>query len=785
MESSNNEPRRSNFITAIIDEDLAAGRHKSVVTRFPPEPNGYPHIGHAKSICLNFGLARDYGGRCHLRMDDTNPTTEDMEFVQALQDDVRWLGFEWGEHMYYASDYFERLYQLAVGLIKDGKAYVCSLSEDEIRAGRGSLSAPGTPSPYRERSVEENLDLFKRMRGGEFKDGEHVLRARIDMAAANMKMRDPLLYRIRHAHHYRTEDDWCIYPLYDFAHCLSDSIEGITHSICTLEFENNRELYDWLIEHSQVEAAPHQYEFARLNLANTVMSKRKLRQLVEEGHVDGWDDPRMPTISGMRRRGYTPEAIRNFCDMIGVAKANSQVDFEKLEYSVRSDLNHKAPRVMAVLKPLKVTLTTWPEDHVETLDASLWPHDVPREGTRPVPMTRELYIERTDFEEVPPRKFRRLSPGAEVRLRYSYIIKCDEVIKDEQGDVIELRCSHDPNSRSGQGVGRKVKGTIHWVSASHAVPATVHIYDRLFSQERPGSGGRDFKEDLNPDSRQTLTAFLEPSVASDAPGSRYQFERQGYFISDAVVSKEGALVFNRIVGLRDSWSKQQRATKASPKANPAATSAAKAPDTSQGDAPSERKRPQKRSKAYERQKAREANPTLAARYTRYQDALGLTEGDADLLSGGIALGDFFEAALAAHDDVALTTNWVVNELMFVLKGEDDPSALPFDGARFGALVALVASKAINNNTAKDVLAKMVETGDAPGVIVDREGLRQMDDEADLRAAVDKVFADNPDEAQRLRGGEKKLMGFFIGRVMKATGGKANPKLTRKLIMERS
>jgi glutaminyl-tRNA synthetase len=550
----------ADFIRQIIADDLASGKHETVITRFPPEPNGYLHIGHAKSITLNFGVAGEIkGGRCHLRFDDSNPETEDMEYVQSIQKDVRWLGYDWGEHIYYASDYFEDLYGFAVNLIEQGKAYVCSLSEEEIRQYRGTVTGAGKHSPYRDRPVEENLDLFARMKAGEFADGEHVLRAKIDMEASNMKMRDPLLYRIRHAAHYRTGRDWCIYPMYDFTHCLSDALENITHSICTLEFENNRELYDWIIDNVPAPAKPLQYEFARLNLNYTVMSKRKLIDLVQDGHVNGWDDPRLPTIAGMRRRGITPEAIRNFCERIGVAKANSVVDMALLEHSVRDDLNTKAPRVMGVLDPLKVVITNYPQDQAETdeFDAPYLPDDPPKMGTRKVPFSREIYIERKDFMEDPPKKFFRLAPGREVRLRWAYFITCVDVVKDDNGEVVEIHCEYDPATRGGDSPdGRKVKGTIHWVSAEHSVPAEVRLYDRLFTEPNPDGGkGSDYIQHLNPHSLDVVNARVERSLASSLPGDRFQFERTGYFIADSEDHAEGNLVFNRIVPLRDSWAK--------------------------------------------------------------------------------------------------------------------------------------------------------------------------------------------------------------------------------------
>jgi len=553
----------SNFIRDIILEDLKANKHGGrVVTRFPPEPNGYLHIGHAKSICLNFGLAAEFGGTCHLRFDDTNPTKEDIKYVEAIKSDIRWLGFDWGPHLYHASDYFEKLYEYAVQLIKKGKAYVDSLSAEEIREYRGTLTEPGKESPYRNRSVEENLDLFERMRAGEFEDGAHVLRAKIDMASPNLNLRDPTLYRIRRVPHYRTGDKWCIYPMYDFAHCLSDSIERITHSICTLEFENNRPLYDWILDELNVECHPQQIEFARLNLSYTVMSKRKLLELVDQGHVTGWDDPRMPTLAGLRRRGYTPEAIRNFCERIGVAKRDSLVDIGLLEHCLREDLNKRAPRVMAVLRPLRVVIVNYPEDQVEELEALNNPED-PGMGSRKVPFSRVLYIEREDFREDPPKEFFRLAPGREVRLRYAYYITCVGVVKDERtGEVIELHCTYDPKTRSGwSSDGRKVKATLHWVSAPHALEAEVRLYEHLFTKPNPSDEGEgsDFRAYLNPNSLITLKACrVEPSLANATPGSHYQFERQGYFCVDPD-SSDGALVFNRTVSLRDSWAKIEKA----------------------------------------------------------------------------------------------------------------------------------------------------------------------------------------------------------------------------------
>ncbi|HXU31060.1 MAG TPA: glutamine--tRNA ligase/YqeY domain fusion protein, partial [Thermoanaerobaculia bacterium] len=545
------------FIRDLIDRDRAEGKYGGrVVTRFPPEPNGYLHIGHAKSICLNFGLAAEYGGTCHLRFDDTNPETEDQEYVGSIQHDLRWLGFDWGQNLFHASDYFEPLYDFAVELIKLGKAYVCSLSEDEIREYRGTVKEPGRNSPYRDRSVAENLDLFARMRAGEFEDGAHVLRGKIDMAAANMKLRDPLLYRIKHAAHYRRGDAWPIYPMYDFAHPLSDAIEKITHSLCTLEFENNRDIYDWLVDTLPFEEPPRQTEFARLNLTYTIMSKRKLLELVEKKLVSGWDDPRMPTLAGLRRRGFTPAALRDFCDRIGVAKANSTVDVTLLEHCQREALNLEVPRVMCVLRPLKLVIENYPEGPTEELDAPLYPHDVPKEGSRTLPFSRTLYIERDDFAEVPPKGFHRLSPGREVRLRYAYFVRCESVVKDPStGEITEVHCTYDPATRGGSSPdGRKVPGTLHWVSAEHSLPVEVRLYDRLFQVERPDLEEGGFETTMNPNSLEALSgARLEPAAAELDLGERFQFERQGYFYRDPIDSTSDRPVFNRTVQLRDSW----------------------------------------------------------------------------------------------------------------------------------------------------------------------------------------------------------------------------------------
>lgn len=553
----------SDFIRTIIENDIAAGKNDGkVVTRFPPEPNGYLHIGHAKSICYNFSVAKEFGGHCNLRFDDTNPVTEDTEYVESIQEDIKWLGFDWGDSTLFASDYFEKLYGYAVHLIKDGKAYVCSLTADETREYRGTLTEPGKNSPYRDRTVDENLDLFEKMRDGQFEDGEHVLRAKIDMSSPNLNLRDPTLYRIRHAEHHRTGKAWCIYPMYDYTHCISDALEGITHSLCSLEFEDHRPLYDWCLDNLPVPCHPQQIEFARLNLAYTVLSKRRLIQLVQDGHVTGWNDPRMPTLAGMRRRGYPPAAIRDFCVRIGMSKADNLVDMAMLDFCLREELNKKALRVMAVLNPLKVIIDNYPEDQVEELDADNNPED-PEAGKRKIPFAKEIYIEASDFEEDPPKKFFRLAPGKEVRLKHAYYIKFESIERDEAtGEIKAIHCTYDPDTRGGwSDDGRKVKGTLHWVSAQHAIPATVRIYDHLFTQENPMDveEGKDFTDSINPDSLEEVTTCLvEPSLKDASPGTAYQFIRNGYFCVDPKDSTTDSLVFNRTVGLRDTWAKIQK-----------------------------------------------------------------------------------------------------------------------------------------------------------------------------------------------------------------------------------
>ncbi|MGH7475564.1 MAG: glutamine--tRNA ligase/YqeY domain fusion protein [Longimicrobiales bacterium] len=768
------------FIRDIIAEDLARGKHASIVTRFPPEPNGFLHIGHAKAICLNFGLAEEVAGsRCHLRFDDTNPETEEVAYVEAIERDVAWLGFDWGEHLYFASDYFEQMYAFSEHLITAGKAYVDSQSEDEIRLNRGTINEPGQPSPYRERSVEENLELFRRMRRGEFPNGAHVLRGKIDMASPNMLLRDPVLYRIRHAHHYRTGDDWCIYPLYDYAHPLEDAIECVTHSLCTLEFEGNRPLYDWVVENTPVPSRPRQYEFARLNLDYTIMSKRKLLLLVNQGHVSGWDDPRMPTLAGLRRRGVTPEAIRRFCHMIGVSKADSRVDVGKLEYAIREDLNTRAPRVLAVLRPLKVVITNYGGGGGrggggEDLEAPYWPHDVAREGSRTLPFGREIFIDRDDFMEDPPRGYFRLAPGREVRLRYAYIIRCDEVVKDDAGEIVELRCTYDPATRGGAAPeGRKVQGTIHWVSAEHSLPCTVRLYDRLFVVPDPDAAasdaGREFTDFLSPESLVTLEdARIEPSVQDASPSTHYQFERLGYFVSDDVDSSASRLVFNRTVTLRDTWGRRAGAgAGAAPEGARSRKSSASAPARAPGPA-----QPIIPSRAKD----------LEVRRARYE-ADGLSADHAELLTREAATADLFEAALKRGASARSVANWIINELPREL-GDRALTTLPFAGLELGTLIKLVEDGEVSGSVGREVLAEMLATGDAAQEIVARKGLTQISDEAALGRVVEEVVTASPAKAAEYRAGRTGLLGYFMGQVMASTRGRANPELAKKLLESR-
>jgi glutaminyl-tRNA synthetase len=763
------------FIREIIARDIEKGVYdRPITTRFPPEPNGFLHIGHAKSIALNFGVAEEFGGVCHLRFDDTNPETEEDIYVRSIQRDIRWLGFDWGEHLYFASDYYEQLYQFAEELINRGLAYVDSLSEEEIREYRGTVTEPGKESPYRTRSIQENLDLFRRMRAGEFEDGSHVLRAKIDMSSPNMLLRDPILYRIKHARHHRTGDAWCIYPMYDFAHPLSDGIERITHSICTLEFENNRAVYNWLVDHLIPPPQPRQYEFARLELDYTVMSKRKLLQLVTEGYVSGWDDPRMPTLSGMRRRGVTPEAIRAFVDRIGVAKTNSRVEIDLFEHTLRDDLNYRSPRVMAVLNPLKVVITNYPEGQSENLEAASWPRDIDKEGSRQVPFSRELFIERDDFSLEPPRGFKRLAPGRSVRLRHGYVITCDEAVQDpDTGEVTELRCTYLPESLGARPQGLKVWAAIHWVDAERSLLAEVRLYDRLFTVPNPDAAeeGKTFIDALNPDSLKIITtARVEPSILNDAPDTRYQFERLGYFIQDSEDSNPDALVFNRTISLRDSWARKKKQQPAPPQRSQS-TPEVKTPAGEQSEA---------RAASEARQRARAANPDLQAAYETLQAKLGLSEHEADLITGDIRQVKFFHAAVEVYPNGKSLANWFLNQLLGLAKGRP-LNELPTTGADFGKLVKLVDEGVISRNQGQKVLAEMVAQGGDPEAIIQARGMSQISDADALTAVIQQVMADNPGKVAAYRGGKTGLLGFFMGQVMRATGGKANPQVVKALL----
>ena len=769
----------ADFIRQIVAEDTESGRYGGrVVTRFPPEPNGFMHIGHAKSVCLNFGVAKEFGGVCHLRYDDTNPEGENEAFVVGFQEDIRWLGFDWGEHLYFASDYFERMYDCAVILIGKGLAYVDSESEEEIREGRGTVRKAGTPGRYRDRTVDENLDLFRRMREGEFEGGTHVLRAKIDLESANMLMRDPVLYRIRHASHYRQGDEWCIYPMYDYAHCLEDAFEDVTHSICTLEFENNRELYDWVLDNVGFEEPrTHQYEFARLDLAHAVLSKRRIIPLVEAGVVSGWDDPRLSTVRGIRRRGVPPEALRLFCKMIGVAKAQSVVDIGKLEYAIREVLNQAAPRVMAVLDPIKIVLTDYPDGQTEEFEAPYFPHDVPREGTRMVPFSNELFIERTDFEEDPPPGFRRLVPGGEVRLRHAYVVRCEKVVRDKAGQLMELHCTHDSESRGGKGTaGRKVKGTIQWVSSAHALTAEIRMYDHLFLEipESDSDEDEEIVSRINPNSLRILEgAKVEPSIGDDSPDTRYQFERTGYFWKDPTDGVGEELVFNRIVSLKDSWSRST------------AKSDVKVPKGKSGSEKvmNKPKRPEKPAVNESREAVRAADPQLMARFKRYSDGLGLTLEQADLLTTSPEVSDFFEKALAVYDEPAEVAGWITTDVRGLL-GARRLKDLTFDGEGLGQLVALVAADRLSRRAGKDVLARMIDEGGDPHQLIVEMGLEKVSDRSALESVIEEIFAAWPEKVIEYQAGKSGLIGMFVGEVMKSTNGAADPKVARELLLKK-
>ncbi len=744
--------KSKDFLRNIVEDDLKSGKYQEIVTRFPPEPNGFPHIGHAKSIVINFGIANDYQGHCNLRMDDTNPTTEDTKYVEALKDAVKWLGFDWGKRVYFTSDYFPKLYDYAIELIKMGKAYVDSLSEDEIREYRGSVTADGKRSRYANRSVEENLDLFERMKKGEFAEGEHVLRAKIDMCAANMKMRDPLLYRIKHAHHFRAGDEWSVYPMYDFAHCLSDYIEGVSHSICTLEFENNRDVYNWVLEALGLKLPrPHQHEFARLNINYTVMSKRKLLELVESGQVNGWDDPRLPTIAGYKRRGYTPESILAFCSQIGIAKANSIVDVSQLEFCIRDDLNKKAPRVMCILDPLKVTIENY--EGKETFNASYYPDDIAKDGSRKIPFSKEIYIDRSDFMEQPPKGYYRLTPEQPVRLKHAYIIKCKEIIKDANGNVSEIKAEYYPESKSGSDTsGIKVKSAIQWVDATQAKKVEIRLYDRLFQTETP-----EGVEDLNPNSLQVISdALVEPAVVVEKFDERFQFEREGYFYADPIDYTDTKPVFNKIVGLKDSWGKKTNTNSQKMQIKKVQIDGEVVP----------------------------MNPKQKELFERYTNSLGVNSEVANTLARDENLSCFYEDALdSLHSPITLA-NLVANEVARELKELQTIDALKFDAQQVATLAKMIDEETISNKIAKQVFEQMARTGEKPIKIVDDKGLIQISDPAKILPIIDKVIENNPDNVAKFKAGNKKLLGFFVGQVLKATGGKANPKVVNSFVSEK-
>ncbi|MER3481452.1 MAG: glutamine--tRNA ligase [Meiothermus sp.] len=795
---------KPNFISEIIENDLKTGRYSKIVTRFPPEPNGFAHLGHAIASYIDFGLAHDYGGECRLRMDDTNPETEKLEYAEALIHDMHWLGWEWGQTRY-ASNYFEELYQMALRLIQKGLAYVDSVPPEEMARLRGTVDQPGTPSPYRERSVEENLELFARMRAGEFPSGAHVLRAKIDLASPNMKLRDPVLYRIVHAPHYRTGRKWCIYPSYDFAQATTDALDGVTHSLCSLEFVDNRAIYDWLMDHLWGEPPldqtprPRQYEFGRRSLEYTVVSKRKLRKLVEGGYVSGWDDPRMPTLAGQRRRGVTPEAIRGFARQVGISRTNRTVDIGLLEHAIRDDLNTRAPRVMAVTRPLKVTITNLPEDHRETLHLPYWPHDVvnespdglvplpggkrvrPEEATRPVPFTRELYIEQDDFAVDPPKGFKRLTPGGTVRLRGAGMIRCDEFVMGEAGQVSELRCTllGDASLSPRSGVGAKAGGVIHWVSARHALRAEFRLYDRLFRVPHPEAEAKeldasvspssgedemetredgDFLSFLNPHSLEVTHGYVEPSVGQDPPDTRYQFERVGYFWQDPLDSRPDQLVFNRIVTLKDTWGKSAEGQ--------GARAESKTPNPPSAP-PATRHRP-----------PAELTPEQQAQFERFTSQ-GVGQAEALVLARDAKLQAYLSEA-ARHGQISKLASWVVNDLGAAIR-EGRVRVSPASLAR---LVRLLEDGTISTRIAKDVLAEAQKSGADPVGIVEAKGLRQVSEAGALEPILERLMAENPDKVAAYRGGKTGLMGFFVGQVMRETQGRANPQLVQELVAKK-
>ncbi|RXJ96153.1 glutamine--tRNA ligase [Malaciobacter molluscorum] len=746
------------FLRTIVEKDLKSNKYKEIITRFPPEPNGFPHIGHAKSICINFGIAKDYNGYCNLRMDDTNPTTEDTKYVEALKDAVQWLGFEWKGEVKHTSDYFPKIYEYAIKLIKMGKAYVDSISEEQMKEYRGTVTEPGKRSQFANRTIEENLELFEKMKNGEFKDGEHVLRAKIDMSAANMKLRDPLLYRIRHAHHFRTGDEWCIYPMYDFAHCLSDYIEGVSHSICTLEFENNRDIYDWVLDALELEPPrPYQHEFARLGINYTVMSKRKLLELVNGNYVNGWDDPRMPTIAGYKRRGYTPESILNFCEQIGIAKANSMVDVSQLEFCIRDDLNKKVPRVMCVLDPIKVTIENY--EGREEIEASYYPHDVPKEGSRKIPFSNEVYIEREDFSENPVKGYNRLTLEQPVRLRYAYIITCKEIKKDANGNIIEIIATYNPNSKSGHDTsGIKVKSAIHWVDAKESKKVEVRLYDRLYKNEAP----QDI-EDLNPNSLSIIKdALVEPAVITQKADERFQFERQGYFYADPIDYTDEKPVFNKIVSLKDSWAKKSKKEEDKPKEETV-------------------KRIKKKEVIHG-----EAEPLTQEEqilFDRYTKELELNNEVSNILARDEKLSSFYEQALKELNSPISLANVIANDVAKELK-EKEITELKFTPSQIAKLVKMIDEEIISSKIAKQVFEEMVKTGEEASKIIEDKNLVQISDPNVILPIIDEIIEKNPENVEKYKAGNQKLFGFFIGQVLKATDGKANPKVVNNLVAEK-
>ena len=753
ISDSEKKPERmvsENFLTTIIDRDVARGAVTQVVTRFPPEPNGYAHIGHAVASYLNFGSAHDYGGLTRLRMDDTNPLTERLEYAEGFIRDMTWLGWRWDGAVSYASNYFGELYEMAQRLVRAGKAYVDSVNEGELSQLRGTATTPGTPSPYRERSVDENLDLLERMRAGEFGNGEHVLRAKIDLTSPNMKLRDPILYRIVNASHYRTGDAWHIYPSYDFAQAPSDALDGVTHSLCTLEFADNRAVYDWLMDNLWEGPRPYQYEFGRRSLEYTVVSKRKLIQLIDLGAVTGWDDPRMPTLTGLRRRGVRPGAIRDFASRIGISRTNRTVDIALLEYAIRHDLSPISPRVMAVVDPLKVVLTNYPEGQSETLKAPYWPHDIPNEGSRGLPFGRELYLERDDFREQPERGFRRLTPGGRVRLRHAYVIHCDEVIKDEAGHVTELRCTYEPDTL---GEARNVPGVIHWVAADGAVPAEFRLYDRLFSVPNPEADDIPFTQKLNPDSLVIKHGFVEPSVKGDADTTHYQFERQGYFVRDTD-ALPGALVFNRTITLRDTWG--------------ADDTAASQPRTRRPARPTPPPEPA-------RDVTAEFSTAEVARFSALVQG-GVGHEEAAVLARDEALGAYYGEAARDHASPQLAS-WVVGEVAREREGD----TFKVSPQNLTELVTLVDDGTLSTRLAKEVFAEMAGSGQAAGEIVAARGLEQVSDAGTLEPLIDALVARHPDKVDAYRGGKTGLLGFFVGQLMRETKGQANPQLAQELV----